>query len=92
MENIAIQKANELPSDARRAVEQVLGRALEHNEEVSIMAFSPHRAPSGETRRTFARQLEDRINRTAEPARGVPEDQQEAAIEEAVNHVRSREK
>ena len=65
MENVVIHKANELPSDARRAVERVLGRVLEPDEEVSIMAFSPHPAPTGEARQHLARQLEDRIAKTA---------------------------
>ena len=92
MGNIAIHKAKELPSDARRAVEHVLGRALEPDEEVSIMAFPPHDAPTGEARQVLARQLEDRITRTAESVRGVPNDEQEAAINEALNHVRPKPK
>ena len=92
MENIAIHKANELPSDTRRVVERVLGRALEPDEEVSIMAFSPHAAPTGETRQELARQLEDRITRTADSVRGVPDEEQEAAINEALNHVRRKQK
>jgi hypothetical protein len=92
MGDIAIHKANELPSDARRAVERVLGRVLEPDEEVSIMAFSPHDAPNGEARQKLARQLEDRISRTAESVRHVPEDEQEAAIDEALNHVRANPK
>ncbi len=89
MGNIAIHKANELPSDARRVVERVLGRVLSPDEEVSIMAFSPHDAPTGEARQTLARQLEDRITRTAESVRGVPDDEQEAVIDDAVSHVRA---
>ena len=92
MGNIAIHRANELPSDARRVVERVLGRVLESDEEVSIMAFSPHDAPTGETRQTLARQLEDRITRTAESVRHVPDDEQEAAIDDALNHVRANPK
>lgn len=92
MENIAIQKANELPSETRRAVERVLGRVLEHDEEVSIMAVSPHAAPVGEARLALARQLEDRISKTAERVRDVSSQQQDAAIDEAVNHVRSHQK
>jgi len=92
MGNIAIHKANELPSDARRVVERVLGRVLEPDEEVSIMAFSPHDAPTGEARQKLARQLEDRITRTAESVRHVPDDEQEAAIDEALNHVRANPK
>ena len=89
MGNVAIHKANELSSDARRVVECVLGRALEPDEEVSIMAFSPHEAPTGEARQKLARQLEDRITRTAESVRHVPDDEQEAAIDDAVSHVRA---
>jgi hypothetical protein len=89
MGNIAIQKADELSSDARRAVEQVLGRALEHDEEVSIMALSPHAAPTGEARESLARQLEERIAETAGRVRDVSPAEQEVAIDEAVNHARS---
>ena len=53
------------------------------------MAFSPHPAPTGEARQELARQLEDRITRTAEHVRDVPDDEQEAAIKEALNHVRA---
>jgi hypothetical protein len=89
MENIAIQKADELSSDARRAVEQVLGRPLEHDEEVSIMAFSPHQAPTGGVRKKLARQLEARISKTSKRAQDVSPEEQEAAIDEALKHVRS---
>jgi len=92
MGNIAIHKANELPSDARRVVERVLGRVLEPDEEVSIMAFSPHDAPTGEARQKLARQLQDRITRTAESVRHIPDDEQEAAIDDALNHVRANPK
>jgi hypothetical protein len=92
MGNIAIHKANELPSDARRVVERVLGRVLEPDEEVSIMAFSPHDAPTGEARQELARQLQERITRTAESVRHVPDDEQEAAIDDALNHVRANPK
>ncbi len=92
MGDIAIHKANELPSEARHAVERVLGRVLEPDEEVSIMAFSPHNAPTGEARQKLARQLEDRITRTAESVRQVPDDEQEAAIDDALHHVRANPK
>ena len=87
MGDIAIHKANELPSDARRAVEGVLGRVLEPDEEVSIMAFSPHDAPTGQARQKLARQIEDRISRTAESVGHVPDDEQEATIDEALPHA-----
>jgi hypothetical protein len=92
VENIAIRRADELSSDARRVVEQVLGRTLRQDEEVSIMAFSPQEAPTGEARQALARQLEDRIAGTAERVRNVSEEEQDAVIDEAVTRVRSRQK
>jgi hypothetical protein len=92
MGNIAIHRANELPADARLAVERVLGRVLEPDEEVSIMAFSPHDAPTGVARQKLAREMEDRISRTAESVRQVPDDEQDAAIDEAVSHIRANPK
>ena len=56
------------------------------------MAFSPHVAPTGETRQELARQLEDRITKTSESVRDVPDEEQEAAIDEALNHVRPKQK
>jgi hypothetical protein len=56
------------------------------------MAFSPHDAPTGEARQELARQLEDRITRTAESVRHVPDDEQEAAIDDALKHVRANPK
>jgi hypothetical protein len=89
MQDIAIHKAQELPPDTRQAVERVLGRILEENEEVSIMVLSAHEPPTGESRQTLARQLEERMKKTADRVRSIPDDEQEAAIDEAVHHVRS---
>ena len=89
MQDVAIHKAQELPPDARQVVERVLGRSLEENEEVSIMALLPHQAPTGESRQALARQLEERMNKTAEGVRDVPDREQKAVIDEAVNSVRS---
>ena len=56
------------------------------------MAFSPHHAPTGEARQKLARQLQDRISRTAKSVRHVPDAEQEAAIDEALKHVRAKPK
>ncbi len=90
MGNIAIHKADELPSEARRVVESVLGRVLEPDEEVSIMAFAPREAPTGKVRQELARQLEHRIAKTTEAVRDVPDEDQEAVIDEALHHTRPK--
>ena len=90
MQNISIQKASQLPPEAKRAVERLLGRPLEAEEEVSVMALLPHEAPMGEEKAAIARRLAERIKTTAERARGVPEEVQEEIIDEAVKRVHSR--
>jgi L-lactate utilization protein LutC len=89
MQNVAIHKARELSSVARAVVEKELGRPLQEDEEVAIMAFAPHDAPSGENRRELVRRLEERINKTAERVRNVADEELEETIDEAVHHVRS---
>ncbi|MGH9451607.1 MAG: hypothetical protein ACRD11_13890 [Terriglobia bacterium] len=89
MQNIVIQKVHELSADARQAVERVLGRTLREEEEVSIMAFSPHDAPDGPDRQALARKLEQRMKKTANRVKNVPDEQVEEVINEAVDHVRS---
>ena len=89
MQNVAIHKARELSPETRMVVENELGRPLREDEEVTIMAFAPHDAPSGESHRELARRLEETINKTAERVRNVAGDELEDAINEAVHHVRS---
>jgi hypothetical protein len=89
MQDIAIHKAHELSADTRQVVERVLGRSLQEDEEVSIMALFPHEAPTGQARLAVAGQLEERMNQTAHRVCNIPEEMQEEAINEAVDHVRS---
>ena len=89
MQDIAIQRAQELSAEARRAVERVLGRPLHEDEEVSIMALAPHQAPEGGDRQALARKIEQRIKKTARRTKDLPDDRLEEAINEAIAHVRS---
>jgi L-lactate utilization protein LutC len=89
MQNVAIHKARELSSVARAVVEKELGRPLQEDEEVAIMAFAPHDAPSGKNRRELVRRLEESINKTAERVQNVADEELEETIDEAVHHVRS---
>lgn len=88
MQNIAIHKVQELSADARQIVEQVLGRPLQDDEEVSIMAVAPHDDPKGSDRQLLARKLEQRIKKTAKRAQSLPEDQVEEIVNEALDYAR----
>jgi hypothetical protein len=86
MENGALRKVTELPADARHAMEGILGRSLREDEAIAISVYKP--APTGQEREEASRRLLERIDKTVPEARGVPEEEIEAAIDEAVGHVR----
>ena len=50
MQNLSIHRTSELPLPTRRAVETLLGRALEDDEDVGVWASRSHAAPVGEAR------------------------------------------
>lgn len=83
-----LHKASELPLDIRQAVESLLGRPLEPEEHVSVMAFLPHKAPTGAARADLAHGLQERIDKTAAKLKDVPEAELDKLIDEAVDHVR----
>jgi len=88
MQNVSIQKASELPQAVRSAVEQLLGRSVAPDEEISVVAVPPQRVPSSENRAAVARNLEAFLNRRAAKVDGVLEEEIDAAIDEALHIVR----
>ena len=88
MQNIAIQRASEMPESARAAVEQLLGRPIADNEEISVIAIPPQHVPPSESRVAIAQKLEALLDRRAAEVKGIPDADIDAAIDEAVDHVR----
>ena len=88
MPDVLIHKASELRPETRAAVEAELGRSLQDGEEVSIMAFATHEAPTGEARAEAARTLEDHLRRIDHATKGVPEKDLEDTLNEALRSVR----
>lgn len=88
MQNVSIQKANALPAEFKAAVEQLLGRTIAPDEEISVTAIPPQRVPPSEGRAAVAQKLEAFLNRRADKISGVSEDQIDAAVDEAVEDVR----
>jgi hypothetical protein len=86
MQNGAMRKVADLSPDTRHAMESIIGRSLREDETVAVNVFKP--APSGQAREAASRRLMERIDRTAQKARGNSEGDIEAAIDEAVDHVR----
>jgi hypothetical protein len=88
MENIAINKAGDLSRSTRAAIEDILGRALDDDEQISVMAFLPHTAPTGANRSASAARLKDAMDNLAANALPVGQDDLEEALNEAMDHVR----
>ncbi len=88
MQNVSIKKASELSQAVKSAVEQLLGRSIAPDEEISVAAVPPQRVPPSEGREAVARNLEAFLNRRADKVTGVSEEQIEAAINEALDDVR----
>jgi hypothetical protein len=86
MQNGALRRVGELSADARHAMEGLLGRPLREDEAVAVNVYKP--APSGAARDEASRRLRERIDKTARNVQGVPEADIDAAIDEAVDHVR----
>jgi hypothetical protein len=90
VQNVSIQKASELPQSVKSAVEQVLGRALDADEEVSIAAVPPQQVPPSENRAMVAKKLDAFLNQRAAKVQNVSDEELDAAVDEAVDDVRHR--
>ena len=88
MQNVSIQKASELPEVVKSAIEQLLGRSIDGEEEVSVVAVPPQQVPPSPNRAAVAQKLEAFLNRRAEKIGVVSDEEIDAAVDEAVNHVR----
>jgi hypothetical protein len=88
MQNVSIQKASELAPRVKSAVEQLLGRPIDADEEVSIVAVPPQQVPPSGNRAAVAQSLEAFLNRRAEKTRDVSDREIDAAVDEAVDHAR----
>ena len=88
MHNVTVQKAGEMPPPLKAAVEQILGRAIGVDEEISIVAVPPQQvAPSG-GKAAIVRKLEALLGRRAEKVHDIPEEEINTVIDQAVHHAR----
>lgn len=88
MRSIAIQRVGELPSQEREALERLLGRPLQQNEEVSIRSYPHDLLPEGAASQRAAADLGSLLTQRAEQTRDLPESDLDRAVDEAVRFVR----
>lgn len=88
MDNIAVNKAGNLSRPVRAAIEDMLGRSLRDDEQISVMALHPHAAPTGIGRSASTARLKDAMDALAAKALPVGQHEVEDALNEAMDHVR----
>ena len=88
MPNISIHKAGDLPQSVKHAVEQLLGRPIGADEEVSVAAVPPQQVPPLANRAAVAQKLELFLARRARKVREISDEEIDAAVDEAADQVR----
>ena len=84
MQNIAVHKVGNLQQTTKETVEGLLGRKLADEEEVAVLAFPPHPAPPEAVCQAAATRLANVMDKAAEKAAHIPDDELQAAIDEAL--------
>jgi hypothetical protein len=92
MDSVAVRDVKQLPSDQKRSLESIVGRPLEDGQQVFILAFTPGATPSDRARQEAMTGLAQTWKKVREHLQEQPtaEEEFDAAIEEAVKHVRRR--
>jgi len=88
MQNVSIQKAENLSADVKTALETLLGRSLSSDEEVSVLAFRPHEAPDAAIRHQLAERLEDLMDKMGKRVEGAPDEELDEILDEAMRSAR----
>ena len=88
MHSVTVQRAGEMPPPLKAAVEQILGRSIGADEEISIVAVSPQDVAPAGGRAAVVEKLQALLNRRTEKVRDIPEDEINSVIDEAVHQAR----
>jgi hypothetical protein len=92
METLTTCNVSDIPDGEREAIEQLLGQPLSGDQSVFIMAFTAGMTADPASRAAARARLEDQFQSQARRAHseGITSDEADAAIEEAMHHVRPR--
>jgi len=86
--SIAIQRAGELLPQEKAALERLLGRSLEQNEEVSIRSYPRDFLPEGAASQRTADELAEFLAQRLDQIKDLSESELERAVDEAIQFVR----
>ncbi|HUY34160.1 MAG TPA: hypothetical protein VMV69_15540 [Pirellulales bacterium] len=89
---MTVQNVSQIQADHRRWLENALGQPLQDDQQVCIMLLEPMKVPDETTRRRAAESIERTwvtVDKNVR-ASGITDEEIEAAIDEAMQHVRGR--
>ena len=87
-ESIAVQHAKDLERPARDWLQQIFGRPLRDDEDITIVLSAPHPAPDAALRQVGAQRLQRVLDKAAANMQAVPDAEFQEAIDEAIKHIR----
>ena len=89
---MTVRNVNDMQGDKKAALEGLLGQELRDDQQVFIMVFTPGAVPDDETRRASAVRITETLDAAEEQAaeRGISAAESDAAVDEAMHHVRPR--
>jgi hypothetical protein len=92
MESVT-RNVSEIQAGEKQWLETLLGQQLRENQQVFIMIFTPNVVPEEGTRRAAAARMEQTFKKADAHARehGVTAEETDAAVQEAMDHVRHSE-
>lgn len=90
MESVAVRKAKELNEPVRQWIGGLFGRDLQDEEEVTVLVFPPHPAPSRAAILEAGARIDRILDKAAANMKDVPAEEFDAAVDEAMEHVRRR--
>lgn len=88
MNKVSVRSVRDLEANARQVVQQLIGRRLREEEQVSIRVSSPHPAPRAAARRAAVARLERAMDQAAAKAKHIPSKKLDKLISEALSNVR----
>jgi hypothetical protein len=82
--------ARDLSPDARQVVEQLLGRQLAEDEQISILAYRLHEPATAEDKQAALHALRGFWSRMDETNKKLPADEMDEILDEAMRSVRPK--
>jgi hypothetical protein len=92
MEVMTDRNVSDIPAAERQAIEALLGRNLEADQQVFILAYTSNTAPSQAVRAAARARLQETFSKIDEyaAAHGITAEEADAALDEAMEQVRPR--